>query len=45
MVQGFDNYRQMAVARLAGVTHASMRTAALMSPRAPAAAMTEDAGS
>jgi hypothetical protein len=36
MVQGFDNYRQMAVARLAGVTHASMKTAALMSPRAAA---------
>ncbi|ESQ88522.1 hypothetical protein [Asticcacaulis benevestitus] len=35
MVQGFDNYRQMAVARLAGVTHASMKTAALMSPKAP----------
>lgn len=33
MVQGFDNYRQMAVARLAGVTHASMKTAALISPR------------
>lgn len=36
MVQGFDNYRQMAVARLAGVTHASMKTAALMSPKAAA---------
>ena len=36
MVQGFDNYRQMAVARLAGVTHASMKTAALMSAKAPA---------
>ncbi|WP_235074323.1 hypothetical protein [Asticcacaulis sp. AC466] len=36
MVQGFDNYRQMAVARLAGVTHASMKTAALMSPRGAA---------
>lgn len=45
MVQGFDNYRQMAVARLAGVTHASMRTAALMSPRSPTPAVTEDAGS
>ncbi len=44
MVQGFDNYRQMAVARLAGVTHASMRTAALMSPKAPTPAVTEDAG-
>ncbi len=33
MVQGFDNYRQMAVARLAGVTHASIRTGALLSPR------------
>jgi hypothetical protein len=33
MMQGFDNYRQMAVARLAGVTHASIKTAALMSPR------------
>ncbi len=33
MVQGFDNYRQMAVARLAGVTHASIKTAALISPR------------
>ncbi len=36
MVQGFDNYRQMAVARLAGVTHASMKTAALMSPKGAA---------
>ena len=45
MVQGFDNYRQMAVARLAGVTHASMRTAALMSPKTPTPAMTENAGS
>lgn len=45
MVQGFDNYRQMAVARLAGVTHASMRTAALMSPKAPAPVATEDVGS
>jgi len=36
MMQGFDNYRQMAVARLAGVTHASIKTAALMSPRAHA---------
>ena len=44
MVQGFDNYRQMAVARLAGVTHASMRTAALMSPKTPVPAITEDAG-
>ncbi len=44
MVQGFDNYRQMAVARLAGVTHASMRTAALMSPKTPAPVITEDAG-
>jgi len=44
MVQGFDNYRQMAVARLAGVTHASMRTSALISPRTPAPAATEDAG-
>ena len=34
MMQGFDNYRQMAIARLAGVTHASMKTAALMSPKA-----------
>jgi hypothetical protein len=33
MVQGFDNYRQMAVARLAGVTHASIKAAAMMSPR------------
>ncbi len=33
MVLGFDNYRQMAVARLAGVTHASIRTGALMSPK------------
>lgn len=33
MMQGFDNYRQMAVARLAGVTHASIKTAALMAPR------------
>ncbi|MGZ3297731.1 MAG: hypothetical protein ACXU8O_01850, partial [Asticcacaulis sp.] len=33
MVQGFDNYRQMAVARLAGVTHASIKAAALISPR------------
>lgn len=33
MVQGFENYRQMAVARLAGVTHASMKTTALISPR------------
>lgn len=33
MVQGFENYRQMAVARLAGVTHASIKTAALMSPK------------
>ncbi|MFT4075879.1 MAG: hypothetical protein QM647_10155 [Asticcacaulis sp.] len=38
MVQGFDNYRQMAVARLAGVTHASMKTAALISPRMPQSA-------
>ncbi len=36
MVQGFDNYRQMAIARLAGVTHASMKTAALMSPKGAA---------
>ena len=36
MVQGFDNYRQMAVARLAGVTHASIRTGALMSPKSAA---------
>jgi len=36
LVQGFDNYRQMAVARLAGVTHASMKTAALMSTRSAA---------
>ena len=43
MVQGFDNYRQMAVARLAGVTHASMRTAALMSPKTSAATVTENA--
>ena len=43
MVQGFDNYRQMAVARLAGVTHASMRTAAMISPKAPAA-VTSDSG-
>ena len=33
MIQGFDNYRQMAVARLAGVTHASIKAAALISPR------------
>ncbi|WP_232037103.1 hypothetical protein [Asticcacaulis excentricus] len=33
MVQGFDSYRQMAVARLAGITHASMKAAAMMSPR------------
>ncbi len=33
MVQGFDNYRQMAVARLSGVTHASIKAAALISPR------------
>lgn len=33
MIQGFDNYRQMAVARLAGITHASMKAAAMMSPR------------
>lgn len=33
MIQGFDNYRQMAVARLAGVTHASIKAAAMMSPR------------
>ena len=38
MIQGFDNYRQMAVARLAGVTHASVKTAALMSPRGHAEA-------
>ncbi|MDI7774934.1 hypothetical protein [Asticcacaulis sp. EMRT-3] len=37
MIQGFENYRQMAVARLAGVTHASIKTAALMSPRVPSA--------
>lgn len=36
MVQGFDNYRQMAVARLAGVTHASIRTGALISPKSAA---------
>jgi hypothetical protein len=34
MVQGFDNYRQMAVARISGVTHASIKAAAMMSPRA-----------
>ena len=33
MIQGFDNYRQMAVARLVGVTHASIKAAALISPR------------
>jgi len=33
MMQGFDNYRQMAVARLAGVTHASIKAAALISPK------------
>ena len=33
MIQGFDNYRQMAIARLAGVTHASIKAAALISPR------------
>jgi hypothetical protein len=44
MVQGFDNYRQMAVARLAGVTHASMKTAALISPRAPSPAAENAAG-
>jgi hypothetical protein len=38
MIQGFDTYRQMAVARLAGVTHASVKTAALMSPRGHAEA-------
>ncbi|MDC7683890.1 hypothetical protein PQU92_11430 [Asticcacaulis sp. BYS171W] len=38
MVQGFDNYRQMAVARLAGVTHASIKAAAMMSPRGAVAA-------
>lgn len=31
MVQGFDNLRQMAVARLAGVSHASVKTSALQS--------------
>ena len=36
MVQGFDNYRQMAIARLAGVTHASIRAGALMSPKSAA---------
>lgn len=42
MVQGFDNYRQMAVARLAGVTHASMKAAALMSAR-PVTQVSSDA--
>jgi len=33
MVQGFDNLRQMAVARLAGVSHASAKASALMASR------------
>jgi len=36
MVQGFDSYRQMAVARLAGVTHGSLKASAMMSPRTSA---------
>ena len=34
MVQGFDNLHQMAVARLAGVSHATIKASALMSSRA-----------
>ena len=30
MIQGFDNLRQLAVARLAGVSHASVKTSALL---------------
>jgi|GEM_PF-898197 len=37
MVQGLDSYHQMAVARLAGVTHASLKASAMMSPRGAAA--------
>jgi hypothetical protein len=33
MVQGFDNYRQMAVARMAGVTHASIKATAMMTAK------------
>ncbi|MEM9966424.1 MAG: hypothetical protein AAGC58_13875 [Asticcacaulis sp.] len=33
MVQGFESYRQMAVARLAGATHASLRPGAMITPR------------
>ncbi len=32
MIQGFDNLRQMAVARLAGVSHASVKSSALLAP-------------
>ncbi|MFT3996865.1 MAG: hypothetical protein QM667_05620 [Asticcacaulis sp.] len=37
MVQGFDSYRQMAVARLAGITHGSLKASATMSPKGAAA--------
>ncbi len=42
LVQGFDNYRQMAVARLAGVTHASLKTSAMFSPKAAPVASESD---
>ncbi|MGA9657978.1 MAG: hypothetical protein WBQ60_02610 [Asticcacaulis sp.] len=38
MMHGFETYRQMALARLAGITHASMRTASLMSSKTPSQA-------
>lgn len=33
MIQGFDNLHQMAVARLSGVTHATVRSSALLTSR------------
>ncbi|MFT4089371.1 MAG: hypothetical protein QM645_01470 [Asticcacaulis sp.] len=41
MMQGFESYRQMAVARLAGATHASLRAGAMMAPRAETSPVAE----